>query len=102
MKRFWKTYAATLLWSVPCLATPWLLAHFGILTEMSVLETHSFISAAVALAGSAWYLCRHVSDRKRRVLLLVLNPAMLYLLLLAVILRLLAAEPWNGWDTLVP
>lgn len=102
-KNTFKVYGISFLIAVVCIVIPWIMAVLGIIPELDVLEKYSFISAFIALVIIAIYACKNVKKLSSKLLIIFLNPAIIYTIILIVIAVNFANADWsNGFSGLVP
>lgn len=100
MKHYLKVYFITVLCSGLCIAFPWLLAQTSLTSELDVLEWQGILSGLIALVFSCFYILRKIKNWKPRVLLILANPAIYYIIVLVYIGISFASESWQGfWRT---
>ena len=102
-KETFKVYGIAFLIAVVCIVIPWIMAALGIISELDVLEKYSFISALVALIIVTIYVCKKVKKLSAKLFIILLNPVIIYTILLIVIAVYFANADWgNGFSNLVP
>lgn len=98
MQRYLKVYGVTVLVSILCIFFPWLLEILGATNGIDVLEWQGILAGIVGLVLSAVYVLRKVKKWKPRLVILLLNPAIYYIIVLVYIGISIASEPWHGFN----
>ena len=102
-KNTFKVYSIAFLIAIVCIAIPWIMATFGIVSELDVLGKYSFVSALIALIIVVTYVCKNVEKLSSKLLVILLNPVIIYMIVLIVIAVNFANADWsNGFSNLVP
>ncbi len=96
MKEYLKVYGVTVLGTVLLLLVPWGLEWLGITTGIDVLEWQGILFGIFALVFSVIYVLRKVNAWKPRVVILLLNPAIYYIVVLIYIGLTFTLGPWNA------
>jgi len=96
MKQYVKVYGVTVLCSVLFILVPWALAAFGLTSEMDVLEWQGILFALLGLVVSVIYVLRKVKEWKPRLAILLLNPAIYYIIVLMYIGITFTYGPWTA------
>lgn len=79
MKNYLKIYFITALSSVLCVVFLWGLDDFGVLSTSDVVEC-SIVAAIVALVFAIIYVIRKVKSWKARLLIILFNPVIYYII----------------------
>ncbi|MBR6536292.1 MAG: hypothetical protein IKT67_03755 [Lachnospiraceae bacterium] len=95
MKEYLKVYGVTVLVSAVIVLVPWVLDWLGIATGIDVLEWQGILFGVFALIFSVIYVLRKVKTWKPRVLLILLNPAIYYIIVLMYIGITFTYGPWT-------
>ena len=96
MKEYLKVYGVTVLGTVLLLLIPWGLEWLGITTGIDVLEWQGILFGIFALVFSVIYVFQKVKTWKPRLLILLLNPAIYYIIVLIYIGLTFTLGPWNA------
>lgn len=97
MKSYVKVYLITVLFSGICIGFPWLLELFDITNEIEIFEWQGILSGLIALLFSCIYILRKTKGWKQRVLLILTNPAIYYVVVLVYIGISFSSESWQGF-----
>ncbi len=95
MKNCMKIYLHTLIISIVFILFPWILTWFDFLSKLKVLEWYGSIFAAVAFILSLVYIFRQVKNTKSKCVLILLNPAFMYLIVMIILRILFFLEAWE-------
>lgn len=97
-----KTYFLSFFLSLLCILIPWMLAAFGIVSEVDVLSRYAFLSILISMILSGVIVLRSTREWRARLLMLILNPAILYLVLLLLFIQAFSRGDAFQFNKLIP
>lgn len=96
MKQYLKVWGVTVLCSFLFIMLSWGLAGLGITSEIDVLEWQGILSALFGLLISVIYVVRKVKIWKVRLVIILLNPTIYYIIVLMYIGLTFTYGPWTA------
>ena len=96
MKQYLKVWGVTVLCSFLFIMLPWGMAGLGITSEIDVLEWQGILSALFGLLISVIYVVRKVKIWKVRMVIILLNPTIYYVIVLMYIGLTFTYGPWTA------
>lgn len=98
MKDVIKLYLHTVILSTVFIIFPWFMAYLNFFNELKTLEWYGSLFAAIALFISIICVFRNVKKTAIRFIMILLNPAMLYIVEMMIIRIMFSLETWNGFN----
>lgn len=95
MKQYLKVWGVTVLCSILCIVFPWGLAVLGVTSKIDVLEWQGILSAFFGLLSSVIYVVRKIKIWKVRLVIILLNPTIYYIVVLKYIGLTFTYGPWR-------
>ncbi len=100
MRKYWKIYLVTVIIAAVSILLPWGLQNLGITNSIDILEWQGILLCLVALVFTVLLVFRKVKEWKARIVILLLNPALYYIIVVACIGIMLASGEWHGFAML--
>ena len=98
MKLYLKVYGVTVLCTFLCILFPWVMAELGVTNGIDVLQYYSLVAGLVGIVLSVIYVLRKVKTWRPRLIILLLNPAIYYIIVVICFGILISKEPWHGFN----
>ena len=97
MKNCIKIYFHTVVLSSIFIILPWIMAYLNFFSKLNVLEWYGNLFAVIALFISIIYVFWRVKKPVIRFIIIILNPALLYIIAMIFIRIIFSLETWDGF-----